>query len=64
MTAEGWMHKSNFNEVSKDPVQATAREDAAHHHTRLFMFMDSEIKGYGQWFGGKLNNVADTLSQD
>ena len=61
-TAEGWMRKSNFNEVSKDPVQATVRADAARHHTRLFM--DPEIKGYSQWFAGKPNNVADALSRD
>ena len=56
------MRKSNFNEFGKDPAQATVRADAAHHHTRLFM--DAEIKGYSQWFAGKLNNVADALSRD
>jgi hypothetical protein len=61
-TAEGWMRKSNFNKFGKDPAQATVRADAAHHHTRLFM--DAEIKGYNQWFVGKLNNVAGALSQD
>ena len=61
-TAEGWMQKSNFNKVGKDPVQATVRANATHHHTRLFM--DAEIKGYSQWFAGKFNNVADVLSQD
>ena len=62
MTAEGWMRKSNFEEVGEDPVQATVCADAACQHARLFM--DSEIKGYSQWFVGKMNNVADTLSWD
>ena len=61
-TAEGWMRKSNFDEVGEDPVQASVRADAAHQHARLFM--DAEIKGYSQWFAGKLNNVADALSRD
>jgi hypothetical protein len=62
MTAEGWMQKSNFNKVGKDPVQATVRADAARLHIHLFM--DAEIKGYSQWFTGKLNNVADAFSRD
>ncbi len=61
-TAEGWMQKSNFDEFSEDPIQASARADAACHHARLFM--DKDIKGYSQWFAGKLNNVADALSWD
>jgi len=31
-TAEGWMCKSNFEEVGEDPVQATVRADAARQH--------------------------------
>jgi hypothetical protein len=54
------MHKSNFNKVGEEPVQATVCTDAARHHTQIFM--DAEIKGYSQWFGGKLNNVANSLS--
>jgi len=61
-TAVGWMHKSNFEEVGDDPVQATVCADAAHQHARLFM--DAETKGYSHWFGGEMNNVADALSQD
>jgi len=62
MTVEGWMQKSNFNEVGKYPIQAKVHADAAHHHTHLFM--DTEINGYSQWFAGKFNNIADALSQD
>ena len=49
------MCKSSFNEVGEDPVQATVCADAARHH---------ELKGYSQWFVGKLNNIADALSQN
>jgi hypothetical protein len=60
-TAKGWMQKS-INEVGKGPLQATVCADASPHHASLFM--DVEIKGYSQWFAGKLNNVADALSWD
>jgi hypothetical protein len=61
-TAKGWMQKSNFNKVGKDPLQATVHADAARHHAPLFT--DTGIKIYSQWFAGKLNNVADALSWD
>ena len=61
-TAEGWMKKSNFVEPKEDPVQATARIDAAQKYASIFM--DANIKGYSQWFAGKENNVADVLSWD
>ncbi len=61
-TAEGWMQKSNFDEFGEDPLQASARADTARHHAQLFM--DKNIKGYSQWFPGKLNNVADALSRE
>ena len=56
------MCKSSFNEVGEDPVQATVCADATRHHTRLLM--DAELKGYSQWFVGKLNNIADALSRN
>jgi hypothetical protein len=52
----------NFDESGKGPIQASVCADAARHHAKLFM--DANIKGYSQWFVGKLNNVADALSQD
>ncbi len=56
------MQKSNFDESSKDPIQASVHADAARHHANLFM--NANIKGYSQWFAGKLNNVANALSWD
>ncbi len=61
-TAEGWMQKSNFEKSGKDPIQVSVCADAARHHAKLFM--DANIKGYSQWFAGKLNNVTNTLSWD
>ncbi len=61
-TAEGWMRKSNFVERGEDPIQATARVDAARKYATIFM--DANVKGYSQWFPGKANNVADALSRD
>ncbi len=56
------MRKSNFVEPDDDPVQATAQVDAARKYASIFM--NADIKGYSQWFAGKLNNVADALTRD
>ncbi len=56
------MQKSNFDESGEEPIQASVYTDAARHHAKLFM--DANIKGYSQWFTGKLNNVSDALSRD
>jgi hypothetical protein len=61
-TAEGWMEKSNFVEPNNNPIQATARVDVARKYASIFM--NANVKGYSQWFAGKLNNVADALSRD
>ena len=61
-TAKGWMQKSNFVEKGEDPIQATARVNAAQKYALIFM--DANVKGYSQWFPGKSNNVADALSRD
>ncbi len=61
-TAKGWMQKSNFDKSGEDPIQASVCADAACHHAKLFM--GANIKGYSQWFTGKLNNIADALSRD
>ena len=62
MTAEGWMPKSNFVEPDDDPIQATARVDAARKYESIFM--QAGVKGYSQWYAGKSNNVVDALSRD
>ena len=61
-TAEGWLRKSNFSELGESKLQASVRIEAARMQATLFMSL--EIKSYSQWFRGKLNNVADSLSRD
>jgi hypothetical protein len=61
-TAEGWMKKSNFVEPNDNPIQAMAYVDAARKYASIFM--NSDIKGYSQWFARKLNNFADMLLRD
>jgi hypothetical protein len=61
-TAKGWMRKTNFTRQRYNDIQAKARVDVAQHHARLFM--DSDVKGYSQWFPGKKNNIGNTLSWD
>ena len=61
-TAEGWMKKFNFVKPNNDPIQATACVDAARKYASIFM--NADVIGYSQWFSGKSNNVAETLSRD
>ena len=60
-TSAGWMRKSNFREED-DPLQAAARIEVARSHARRYM--NQEIRDYSQWFPGKDNEVADSLSRD
>jgi hypothetical protein len=62
MTAERWMKKSSFIKPNDNPIQATTRINGARHYAKLVMVAD--VKGYSQWFEGKLNNVPDALLQD
>ncbi len=59
-TSKEWLCKTNFSELKEDPIQASvrlevARMDAMHHITL-------GIREYSQWFPGKVNIDADTLS--
>jgi hypothetical protein len=60
-TSAGWMRKSNFRE-EEDPLQAAARIEVARSHARRYM--NQEIRDFSQWFPGKDNEVADSLSRD
>jgi hypothetical protein len=61
-TAKGWMKNSNFSEAGDDPIQASTHVDAARKYVQVFL--DADVKGFSQWFVGKRNNVANTLSQE
>jgi hypothetical protein len=62
MTAEGWLKKSNFSELGKSPIQASARIEACQKQATLFVSLD--IKCYSQWLAGERNQVSDALSHD
>jgi hypothetical protein len=61
-TAKGWMRKSNFSKPDDNPVQAQTCVNAARKYAKIFL--NADVKGYSQWFEGKRNNVADTLSRE
>jgi hypothetical protein len=60
-TSAGWLRKSNFREED-DEVQASARITVARSHARRYM--NQGIRDYSQWFRGRDNNIADSLSRD
>ncbi len=61
-TAKGWMKKMNFSEAGDDPIQASTRVEAGRKYGQVFL--DTDVKGFSQWFAGKRNDVADALSQE
>ncbi len=61
-TAEGWLKKLNFSELSKSKIQFLVRIEAAQMEATLFMSLG--IKNYSQWFKGESNEVSDALSRD
>ncbi len=60
--AKGWMKILNFSKARNNPIQASTCIDTARKNMQVFL--DADVKGYSQWFVGKRNNVADTLSQE
>jgi hypothetical protein len=60
--AKGWMKNLNFRKVGDDPIQASTCVDSARTYAQVFL--DTDVKGFSQWFAGKRNNVADALSQE
>jgi hypothetical protein len=64
-TSAGWLRKTNFKEESDDEsnnIEARVRNEAARKHASLYI--EAGIMEYTQWFEGKANNVADSLSRD
>jgi hypothetical protein len=55
-SATGWIAKSNFGDAN--PVQQVIARRLAH------FLMDHSVHHYAQWFPGKSNLVADSLSRD
>ncbi len=61
-TSEGWLRKTNFSKLGDDPLQASVRLEVARMHA--LNYMTTGIREYSQWFRGKDNVVADSLSRD
>lgn len=61
-TSAGWLKKTNFLEEGSDPIEETVRLEIARKHASHFTHHN--IKEYSQWFPGKKNNIADSLSRD
>jgi hypothetical protein len=59
-TLEGLLCKTNFSKLNNDPIQATVRLEAARMHATHYITLG--IREYSQWFPGKDNGVADSLS--
>ncbi len=59
-TSEGWLRKTNVSKLKEDPIQATVRLEVARMHA--MHYITHSIKEYSQWFPGKANIVADSLS--
>jgi hypothetical protein len=59
-TSAGWLKKTFFLEKETNPIKETIHLEIARKHTSHFTHHN--IKEYPQWFPGKKNNVADSLS--
>jgi hypothetical protein len=61
-TFAGWMKKTKFSVKKMETSEATVRLEITRQHASHFTNYD--IKEYSQWFPGRKNNVADSLSRD
>jgi hypothetical protein len=61
-TSEGWLRKTNFSKLKEEQEQATVRLEVARLHATHYITLS--IREYSQWFKGKDNVVADSLSRD
>jgi hypothetical protein len=62
ITSEGWFRKTNFSELGDDPIQALVCLEGARMHA--LNYITTGTREYSQWFRGKDNMVADSLSGD
>jgi hypothetical protein len=61
-TLEGWLRKTNLSKLCGNPIQALICLEAARIHA--MNYMTTGIREYNQWFRGRDNVVADSLSRD
>ena len=61
-TAAGWLRKSNFSDVGDDQCHMAAKLQTSRSHAARMI--KAQIREYSQWFPGKQNIFADSLSRD
>ena len=61
-TSAGWLRKSNFSDTGENAEHFHAKLQVARSHATRFI--DNDIREYSQWFPGKHNIIADSLSRD
>ena len=61
-TSAGWLRKSNFSDTGDNVEHLHAKLQVARSHATRFI--DNDIREYSQWFPGKHNIIADSLSRD
>jgi len=61
-SSNGWLKKSNFMEKEEHHQQTKAKRLLARSHA--LRLLANDVKEYSQWFPGKENDVADSLSRD
>ena len=61
-TSAGWLRKSNFMDRGDSPSHMRQKSQTSREHASRLM--KHQIKEYSQWFAGKQNIIADSLSRD
>jgi len=63
-TTNGWLRKTNFEEddAAEDGNHSACKLELARAHA-IFL-LQNKVKEYSQWFPGKYNHAANSLSRD
>ena len=61
-TSAGWLRKSNFSDTGENAEHLHAKLQVARSYATRFI--NNDIREYSQWFPGKHNIIADSLSRD
>ena len=61
-TSSGWLRKSNFHDSGDTKSQMNGKLRAARSHA--LRMIKHQIREYSQWFPGRQNHIADSLSRD
>ena len=61
-TSAGWLRKSNFANEGESKSQMRAKMMVAREHAARLV--SNDVREYSQWFPGRYNLIADSLSRD